>query len=96
MALKHYNPTSPGRRGLVLVDRSGLHKGKPVKSLTEGLTGKGGRNNQGRTTASPRGGGHKRLYRRIDFKRRKFEHAGGGGAAGIRPQSHGLHRAHPL
>ncbi len=73
MALKQYNPTSPGRRGLVLVDRSGLHKGKPVKGLTEGLTGSGGRNNHGRTTVFWRGGGHKRKYRRIDFKRRKWD-----------------------
>ena len=73
MALKHYKPTSPGRRGLVLVDRAGLHKGKPVKALTEGLTGTGGRNNHGRTTVFWRGGGHKRKYRRIDFKRRKWD-----------------------
>jgi len=73
MALKQYKPTSPGRRGLVLVDRAGLHKGKPVKALTEGLTGTGGRNNQGRTTVFWRGGGHKRKYRKIDFKRRKWD-----------------------
>jgi ribosomal protein L2 len=51
MALKTFNPTSPGQRQLVIVDRSGLHKGKPVKSLTEGLTKKGGRNNTGRITS---------------------------------------------
>ena len=45
MALKNYNPTSPGRRGLVLVDKSDLWKGKPEKSLTEGLSSNGGRNN---------------------------------------------------
>ncbi len=72
MALKQYNPTSPSRRELVLVDRSGLWKGKPVKTLTEGLSKKGGRNNQGRTTVRFRGGGHKRTYRIIDFKRRKM------------------------
>jgi len=71
MALKQYNPTTPGRRGLVLVDRSGLWKGKPEKSLTEGLRKKGGRNNTGRITARRRGGGHKRRYRLIDFKRTK-------------------------
>ena len=69
MALKTFNPTTPGRRGLVLVDRSGLWKGKPVKKLTEGLTGSGGRNNKGRVTARRRGGGHKRSYRMVDFKR---------------------------
>ena len=73
MALKSFNPTTPGRRGLVLVDRSQLWKGKPVKSLTEGLTKKGGRNNAGRITARRRGGGHKRRYRVVDFKRLKFD-----------------------
>ena len=72
MALKTYKPITPGQRGLVQVDRSGLWKGKPVKALTEGLTKKGGRNNYGRITARRRGGGHKRLYRLVDFKRRKF------------------------
>lgn len=51
MALKHYNPVTPGQRQLVIVDRSGLYKGKPVKSLTEGLSSKAGRNNTGRVTA---------------------------------------------
>jgi len=73
MALKTYNPTTPGQRGLILVDRSALHKGKPVKTLTEGLTKSGGRNNAGRITARRRGGGHKRSYRIIDFKRRKWD-----------------------
>jgi large subunit ribosomal protein L2 len=73
MALKTFNPTTPGRRSLVLVNRADLWKGDPVKSLTEGLTKKGGRNNLGRITARRRGGGHKRLYRVVDFKRRKFD-----------------------
>jgi large subunit ribosomal protein L2 len=73
MALKTFNPTTPGRRGLVLVDRSGLWKGKPERSLTEGLKNKGGRNNNGRITARRRGGGHKRRYRVIDFKRLKYD-----------------------
>ncbi len=73
MALKKYKPVTPGQRQLVIVDRSGLHKGKPVKGLTEGLTGKGGRNNTGRITARFQGGGHKRTYRLVDFKRRKFD-----------------------
>jgi large subunit ribosomal protein L2 len=72
MALKTFNPTSPGRRQLVIVDRSGLWKGKPEKGLTEGLSKTGGRNNLGRATARRRGGGHKRTYRLVDFKRRKF------------------------
>jgi large subunit ribosomal protein L2 len=76
MALKQYNPTTPGRRQLVLVDRSGLHKGGPVKTLTEGLTSSGGRNNYGRISVRWRGGGHKRRYRLVDFKRRKFDVAG--------------------
>jgi large subunit ribosomal protein L2 len=75
MALKTYNPTTPGQRGLILVDRSALHKGKPVKTLTEGLNKSGGRNNAGRITARRRGGGHKRSYRIIDFKRRKWDMA---------------------
>ncbi|WP_299616957.1 50S ribosomal protein L2 [Pelagibius sp.] len=73
MALKKFNPTTPGRRNLVLVNRGDLWKGKPVKKLTEGLTKKGGRNNAGRITARRRGGGHKRLYRMVDFKRRNFD-----------------------
>ncbi|WP_337181329.1 50S ribosomal protein L2 [Shinella sp.] len=73
MALKHFNPTTPSQRQLVIVDRSGLYKGKPVKALTEGLSKSGGRNNLGRITARFIGGGHKRTYRIIDFKRRKFD-----------------------
>ncbi len=73
MALKQFKPTTPSRRGLVLVDRSGLYKGKPERSLTEGMRKKGGRNNVGRITARRRGGGHKRRYRVIDFKRDKFD-----------------------
>jgi len=73
MALKNFNPITPGLRTLVLVDRSGLWKGKPVKELTEGLSKKGGRNNHGRITARRRGGGHKRRYRLVDFKRQKFD-----------------------
>ncbi len=76
MALKSYKPTTPGQRGLVLIDRSELWKGRPVKSLTEGLTKHGGRNNTGRITMRRKGGGAKRLYRIIDFKRAKFGVAG--------------------
>jgi len=73
MALKKYKPTSPSQRQLVIVDRSGLYKGEPVKGLVEGKHSTGGRNNAGRVTVRWRGGGHKRAYRRIDFKRRKLE-----------------------
>ena len=73
MALKTHNPTTPSRRGFVLVDRAELWKGKPEKSLTEGHRNKGGRNNNGRITARRRGGGHKRRYRIIDFKRLKHD-----------------------
>jgi large subunit ribosomal protein L2 len=73
MALKNFNPTSPSRRGLVLVDRSELHKGRPEKSLVEGLGKTGGRGGGGRIAVRFRGGGAKRLYRTIDFKRRKWD-----------------------
>ncbi|GGO97326.1 50S ribosomal protein L2 [Stakelama pacifica] len=73
MALKHYNPTSPARRGLILVDRSGLHKGGPVKQLTEGKRKTGGRNNKGHVTSRGIAGGHKQRYRIVDFKRRKWD-----------------------
>ena len=76
MGLITYNPTSPGRRGLITTDRSELWKGAPVKGLTEGLSKKGGRNNTGRTTAYHRGGGHKRSYRMVDFRRVKFDAVG--------------------
>src|SRR5919202_6594328 len=71
MALKTFKPTTPSQRQLVIVDRSELWKGEPVKALTEGLRKSGGRNNAGRVTLRFRGGGHKRRYRIIDFKRRK-------------------------
>ena len=76
MALKQFNPTSPGRRTLVLIDRSELHKGRPEKSLVEGLTKSGGRGGGGRIAVRFRGGGHKRLYRLVDFKRRKLDVVG--------------------
>ena len=71
MALKKFKPTTPGQRQLVLIDRSGLYKGAPVKALTVGKSSSGGRNNNGRITTRHQGGGHKRQYRVIDFKRRK-------------------------
>ena len=73
MALKQFNPVTASLRGTVLIDRSELWKGKPVKTLTEGKNKSGGRNNYGRTTSFFRGGGHKQSYRHVDFKRRKFD-----------------------
>jgi large subunit ribosomal protein L2 len=73
MALKTYKPVTPSTRGLVLIDRSQLYKGRPVKELTEGLQKTGGRNHAGRITTRHIGGGHKRRYRMVDFKRRKFD-----------------------
>ena len=73
MALKTYKPVTPSQRQLVTVDRSALYRGKPVKTLTEGKHSSGGRNNNGRITVRFRGGGHKKTYRQIDFKRRKFD-----------------------
>ena len=69
MSLKQYKPITSSQRGLVLVDRAELHKGKPFKKLTKGLTKSGGRNNFGHLTSRRKGGGHKRKYRIIDFKR---------------------------
>jgi large subunit ribosomal protein L2 len=76
MALRQFKPVTPSLRGTVLIDRSELYKGKPVKGLTEGKSKSGGRNNHGRTTSFFRGGGHKQSYRMVDFKRRKFDVAG--------------------
>ena len=73
MALKTFKPTTPGQRQLVLVDRTTLYRGKPVKTLTEGKISSGGRNNNGRITVRFRGGGHKKALRLVDFKRRKFD-----------------------
>ena len=72
MALKQYKPDTPAKRGLVLVNRKHLWNGAPYKPLTKGLSAKGGRNNYGRITIWHRGGGHKRSYRIIDFKRNKL------------------------
>ena len=72
MALKNFNPVTPSLRGTILVDRSELWKGKPVKGLTAGKSASGGRNNHGHITSRFRGGGHKRSYRVVDFKRRRF------------------------
>lgn len=71
MSLKAYKPTTPGQRQLILINRNELWKGKPEKSLTEGLKRTGGRNNNGHITTRHIGGGHKKRYRFVDFKRRK-------------------------
>ena len=94
MALKTFNPTTPSRRELVIVDRGELWKGKPVKSLTVGLRGKGGRNNTGRITLRRRGGGHKHRYRIVDFKRTKTDVPAVGRAARIRSEPDRVYRAH--
>jgi large subunit ribosomal protein L2 len=73
MALRTFRPTTAGLRHLVLVDRSHLWKGAPIKVLVEGQHRSGGRNNDGRITTRHIGGGHKQAYRRIDFRRRKFD-----------------------
>src|ERR1700740_53433 len=73
MALKKFNPTTPGQRQLVMVDRSALYKGKPVKALTEGKHSSGGRHNTGRITVRFRCGGHKQTRRTVDFKREKVD-----------------------
>src|ERR1700683_4757277 len=73
MALRQFKPVTASLRGTVLIDRSDLWKGGPVKGLTEGQHSHGGRNNHGRITTRFRGGGHKQAYRIVDFKRRKFD-----------------------
>jgi len=72
MTLKYLKPTTSSQRGTVLIDRSSLWKGKPMKPLAMKLTSTGGRNNHGKITSRRRGGGAKRKYRIIDFKRNKF------------------------
>ena len=71
MAIKTFNPTTPSRRHMTVLDKSGLSKRGPEKSLTKGISSTGGRNNQGRITTRFRGAGNKRRYRVIDFKRIK-------------------------
>ncbi len=73
MALKTYKPVTPAQRGFVSVDRTGLHRGAPIKTLVEGQNSTGGRNNHGRITSRFRGGGHKQAYRVVDFRRAKHD-----------------------
>ena len=73
MALRNFRPVTKSLRGTVLIDRSELWKGRPVKKLVEGIQSTGGRNNRGVITVRHHGGGHKRLYRKVDFKRKKFD-----------------------
>ena len=75
MALKTYKPVTPAQRGFVSIDRTGLHRGTPIKTLVEGQNSTGGRNNHGRITSRFRGGGHKQAYRVVDFKRTKHDQA---------------------
>src|SRR3954449_11569161 len=71
MPVRRFKPTSPGRRFMTVSDFAEVTKSKPEKKLTEKLTKKGGRNNNGRITTRHQGGGHKRRYRIVDFKRTK-------------------------
>jgi large subunit ribosomal protein L2 len=71
MATRKHRPTTPGRRFATWADHAEVTKAEPEKSLTEGLAKSAGRNSKGRVTSRHRGGGHKRRYRKIDFKRRK-------------------------
>ena len=93
MALKQFNPVTASLRGTVLIDRRGLWKGKPVKTLTEGKVKTGGRNNHGRTTSRFRGGGHKQSYRHVDFRRRKFDVAAAVERIEYDPEPISVHRA---
>ena len=91
MALKNFKPTTPSQRQLVLVDRSNLHRGKPVKQLVWGKTSSGGRNNLGRVTVRKRGGGHKRAYRQVDFRRNKVDVPATVQRLRVRPEPNGVH-----
>lgn len=73
MTLKTYKPTTKTTRHLIGIDRSELYKGSPVKTLVEGKTSTGGRNNHGHITSRRRGGGAKKAYRLVDFKRQKLD-----------------------
>ena len=73
MSLKTYKPYTKSSRGTIILDRTGIWKGKPVKSLTSGISGSYGRNNLGRITSRHRSAGHKKKYRFVDFKRNKFD-----------------------
>ena len=97
MPVRRFKPTSPGRRFMTVSDFAEVTKSKPEKrSLTEKLTKKGGRNNNGRITTRHQGGGHKRRYRVIDFKRRKDGMPGEGRRDRVRPEPLGADRAAPL
>ena len=96
MPVRRFKPTSPGRRFMTVSDFAEVTKSKPEKALTEKLTKKGGRNNNGRITTRHQGGGHKRRYRIIDFKRRKDDVPGEGRRDRVRPEPLGADRAAPL
>ena len=96
MPVRRFKPTSPGRRFMTVSDFAEVTKSKPEKALTEKLTKKGGRNNNGRITTRHQGGGHKRRYRVIDFKRTQGRHPGEGRRDRVRPEPLGADRAAPL
>ena len=96
MPIRKPKPTSPGRRFVTYADFAEITKTEPEKSLVEGLKKSGGRNANGRKTARHRGGGAKRLYRRIDFKRTQGRRARPRRRDRVRPQPVGLHRAAAL
>src|SRR6056300_980270 len=73
MALKTFKPYTKSTRGTILVDRTGLWKGKPFKSLVSPKNAMKGRNNNGHITSINRAGGHKKMYRHVDFYRKKFD-----------------------
>ena len=96
MPVKVYKPTSPGRRGMTGYTFEEITKSKPEKSLVREKRGKSGRNNQGKVTVRHRGGGHKRRYRIIDFKRDKYRRPGEGCRHRVRPEPHRPYRAAAL
>ena len=96
MALKKFKPTSPGRRFMTVSGFEEVTKSKPEKSLTGSVKKTGGRNNKGRITTRHKGGGHKRRYREIDFKRTKDGVPGEGRGDRVRPEPLGEHRPAPL
>ena len=96
MPIRKYNPTSPGLRGKTSLTFDEITVSEPYRPLTENLHRSGGRNNQGELTIWWRGGGHKRLYRIIDFKREQEEHPGQDRDGRVRPESIGAHRARDL
>ena len=96
MPVKIYRPTSPGRRDMSVSTFETITRTKPERSLTVALNRKGGRNSQGRITVRHRGGGHKRRYRIIDFKRERVWGTGAGHFDRVRPEPECTHCAAQL